>query len=445
MAVRGEITDPAPTESIGEALVQAPKSGGLYGWVVVATLCVVYSFNYLDRQFLSVLAEPVKHALHLTDTQLGLLTGLMFALFYTAFGIPVAALADRSHRTRIIAGACALWSLFTAACGLAGNFASLAAARIGVGVGEAGGSPPAYSIISDYFAPASRGRALAVYALGVPLGSMFGAASGGWIAAHFGWRAAFMALGAAGLVLAPLVLLIVREPVRGRLDGSGPVLARPRFVAAIAAFLGRPKLLFTALAAGLTAFVGYGAQNWTPAFLMREKGMSLEQVALWYSLTIGIAGVTGTWLSGVLVDWLGARRPAAYALAPGFAILICLPFFLGVLYAPSWPVALGFVGATSVLAIMYLPAALAVIQNAVPAAQRATSGAFLLFILNLIGLGGGPLYVGLLSDRFRPQFGVHALQHGLFWLGPIFVLAFLCQLVAAWYMEREAKAAQTSD
>ncbi len=419
----------------------APKSGGAYAWVVVAMLCVVYSFNYLDRQFLSVLAEPVKHALHLSDTQLGLLTGPMFAFFYTAFGIPVATMADRGHRTRIIAGACALWSLFTACCGLAGSFATLALFRMGVGVGEAGGSPPAYSIISDYFAPASRGRALAIYSLGVPLGSMFGAASGGWIAAHFGWRAAFLTLGAVGLLLAPVVLGVVREPERGRLDGPASALARPRVLAAIGAFLGRPKLLFTALAAGLTAFVGYAAQNWAAAFLMREKGMSLEQVALWYSLTIGISGVAGTWLSGFLVDRLGQRRPSAYALAPGIAILLCLPFFLGYVFVPGWPAALAFVLAISLLQIMYLPAALAVVQNSVPAAQRATSGAFLLFVLNLIGLGGGPFYVGLLSDHFRPRLGVHALQAALIWLGPFFVLAFICQVAAGYFMEREAAAA----
>ena len=413
------------------------RSGGYYRWVVVATLCVVYSFNYLDRQFLSVLAEPVKRSLHLSDTQLGLLTGLMFALFYTAFGIPVAALADRSHRTRIIAGACALWSLFTAACGFAGSFTTLAIARIGVGVGEAGGSPPAYSIIADYFAPAHRGRALAVYSLGVPLGSMFGAATGGWIAARFGWRAAFVSLGIAGLLLAPLVLAVVREPVRGRLDGSASLAARPSIFTAIGAFLGRPKLLLTAIAAGLTAFVGYAAQSWAPAFLMREKGMTLGEVALWYSLTIGISGVVGTWLSGVLVDRLGARRPAAYALIPGAAILLCLPFFLGFVFAPGWQAAIGFVGATSVLGIVYLPAALAVIQNSVPATQRATSGALLLFVLNLIGLGGGPLFVGALSDHFRPRFGVHALQLALLALGPVFVLAFICQLAAAWFMQRE--------
>jgi predicted MFS family arabinose efflux permease len=429
---RDQTAPPAP--------LTPPQSGGLYGWVVVATLCVVYSFNYLDRQFLSVLAEPVKRELHLSDAQLGLLTGPAFALFYTAFGIPVASLADRGHRTRIIAGACALWSLFTACCGLAGSFATLALFRIGVGVGEAGGSPPAYSIISDYFPPASRGRALAVYSLGVPIGSMFGAASGGLIAAHYGWRAAFLALGAMGLILAPIILAVVREPRRGRLDGAAPLLARPSFVAAIGAFLGRPKLLFTALAAGLTAFVGYAAQIWGPAFLMREKGMTLEQVALWYSLAIGISGVTGTWLSGFLVDRLGARRPSAYALAPGIAILICLPFFLGYVFAPGWPAALAFVMAISLLQIMYLPAALAVVQNSVPASQRVTSGAFLLFVLNLIGLGGGPPFVGFLSDHFRPRLGVHALQAALVWLGPIFILAFVCQLAAAYFMEREARA-----
>ncbi len=411
-----------------------------YAYLVVGVLAVAYTFNFLDRQFLSVLAEPVKRDLHLTDTQLGLLTGLMFALFYTAFGIPVAALADRSNRVRIIAVACGLWSLCTAACGFAGGFVTLAAARIGVGVGEAGGSPPSYSIISDYFPPRRRGVALALYSLGVPFGTLFGAASGGWIAANFGWRAAFITLGVVGLALAPAVLLIVREPRRGRLDpGFAAGAPRASVLSAATAFVRRPALGFTALSAGLTAFVGYALLNWTPAFLMREKGMSLTEIAVWYSTVSGLTTAVGTWLSGFLIDRLGKRRPAAYALVPGVAVLLAAPFLPAVIHAHGWRTALAFVIGPSVLLIAYLPAALAVIQNGVAPAQRAVSGSILLFVLNLIGLGGGPLFVGVLSDHYKPRLGQHALSAALMDLLPVYVLAFLSQLAAAWFLEREAR------
>ncbi|MBV8681725.1 MAG: MFS transporter [Caulobacteraceae bacterium] len=417
---------------------------GRYAYLVAGTLAVAYTCNFLDRQFLSVLAEPVKRDLHLTDTQLGLLTGLMFALFYTAFGIPVAVLADRSNRVRIVAAACTLWSLFTAACGFAGSFVVLAAARIGVGVGEAGGSPPSYSILSDYFPPHRRGRALALYSLGVPFGSLFGAASGGWIAAHFGWRTAFKALGASGLLLAPLILLVVREPRRGRLDPPG-AMSRPRasVASAMLAFVRKPALGLTALSAGLTAFVGYALLNWTPAFLIREKGMTLIEIAVWYSTVSGLTTAAGTWLAGWLVDRLGPARPAAYALVPGFCMLLALPFLPAMIGAHDWRTALAFVVGPSLLIITYLPAALAVIQNGVEPAQRAVAGSILLFILNLIGLGGGPLFVGAISDHLKPRFGEHALMHALLWLAPFYVLTFLCQLAAAWFLERDHTARRT--
>jgi MFS family permease len=414
-----------------------------YAYVVAATLMVTYTFNFLDRQFLSVLAEPVKHDLRLSDTQLGLLTGLAFALFYTFFGIAVAALADRTSRVRIIAIAIALWSLCTAACGFAGGFATLAAARIGVGVGEAGGSPPSYSIISDYFPPRRRGGALALYSLGVPFGTLFGAASGGWIAAQWGWRTAFVALGVVGLVLSPLVLLIVREPVRGRLDaGFDAAAPKASVVSAVISFARKPALVLTAVSAGLTAFLGYALLNWIPAFLMRDKGMSLTEIAVWYSTVSGLTSAAGTWLSGFLVDRLGARRPAAYALVPGIAILLALPFLPAIVHAHGWRIALAFVAGPSVLQIIYLPAALAVIQNGVAPAQRAVSGSILLFILNLIGLGGGPLFVGMMSDHYRPRLGEHALGAALMALAPVYVIAFVTQLAAAWFLERDAMTAR---
>ena len=444
---------PAPLNA-AEATVH-PDKVSRYSYVVAAALSVVYVFNFLDRQFLTVLQEPVKAELHLSDSQLGMLTGLAFALFYTVCGIPIAAMADRSSRVRIITLASATWSVFTAACGFAGSFAMLMAARIGVAVGEAGGSPPSYSIISDYFPPRKRATALAIYSLGVPLGSMFGTMTGGFIAAAFGWRAAFWTLGAVGLLLTPLIPIIVKEPVRGGYDSKpDPAIeARepaPNMFKAIGFFIGSPALMLTAISAGLSAFVGYGMLNWNPSFLIRVKGMTLPQVALYYALFTGIANVAGTFLSGLIVDRLGKRSAAWYAWAPGIWILCSAPFMWGAANAPSWPIALAFLCGPALLNNTYLAPALAVIQNGVPTRARGTSGAFLLFILNLVGLGGGPLFVGIMSDSLKPGYiaagmsaaaaGGEALKVAMLWLTPFFVLAFLCQLAAAHYLRRDERA-----
>ncbi len=313
------------------------------------SLCVVYTFNFLDRQFLSILAEPVKHALLLSDTQLGMLTGLMFALFYTMFGIPVAALADRYNRVRIVSIACGLWSAFTGACGLATGFASLAIARMGVGVGEAGGAAPSYSIISDYFPPAgTRGRPGDLLA-GVPIGTMLGAASGGWIAAHYGWRTAFLVLGVAGLVLAPLIPLVVREPARGRLDPPRGDQPPASVITTIEVFVRSPTLVLTACSAGLTAVLIYGLLSWMPAYLIREQGMSLSQIASSYSVVAGVTIGIGTLAGGYVVDAVAPRRPFLYALLPGSAVLLGLPFLFGLAQAQTWSVALLFMAGPYVL------------------------------------------------------------------------------------------------
>jgi predicted MFS family arabinose efflux permease len=410
-----------------------------YRYVVAASLCVVYTCNFLDRQFLAILAEPVKHSLHLTDTQLGLLTGLMFALFYTIFGIPVAALADRYNRVRIVALACGLWSFCSAACGFAAGFASLAIARMGVGVGEAGGAAPSYSIISDYFPPEKRGVGLAIFSLGVPFGTMLGAASGGWIAAHYGWRMAFFVLGGAGVLLAPLIPLIVREPARGRLDVSrsapGSTAPAASVFTAIKVFVRTPTLVLTACAAGLTAVIIYGLLSWMPAYLIREEGMSLSQIATSYSLVAGATIGIGTLVGGYLVDKVAPRRPALYALLPGTFVLLGLPFLFGVTAARSGPMALLFMAGPYILANTYLAPALTVIQNSVAPSQRSAAGAIFLFVLNIIGLGCGPLLIGIASDWFAPTYGVHALRMALLCLAPVFVLVFLVQLAAAWTLK----------
>lgn len=425
----------------------APAKVSKYRYYVLAALLVVYTLNFLDRQFLTVLQEPVKKSLHLKDAEMGALTGLVFALFYTVIGIPVGMLADRVNRKNVITGAMTIWSLFTAACGFATSFVTLAIPRMGVGVGEAGGSPPSYSIVSDYFPPRQRGTALAIFSLGVPFGTMFGAMSGGFIAAQFGWQTAFKALGVVGLIIAPIFYFTVREPKRGTFEGgSSPHAGNP--FAAIGLFFGRPMLALTALSCGLTAFVGYGMLNWVPSLLIRAKGMSLPQIALYYGLMSGITGAIGTFSSGWLVDKLGHMRPRAYAMVPAFSILLSMPFLIAAVYAPGWPLALTLLAGPALLNNMYLAPALAVVQNNVPPHQRVVSGALLLFILNLIGLGGGPLFVGAMSDYFK---STHAdlpnaqalalgLQQGLLCLIPFFILAFLCQCVAGHFIAKEARA-----
>jgi len=410
--------------------------GGRYRYGVAISLCVVYTFNFLDRQFLSILAEPVKRALVLTDTQLGMLTGLMFALFYTLFGIPVSALADRYNRVRIVAIACGLWSAFTGACGLATGFASLAIARMGVGVGEAGGAAPSYSIISDYFRPEERGVGLAIFSLGVPIGTMLGAASGGWIAAHYGWRTAFLVLGAAGLVLAPIIPLVVREPARGRLDPPRDTQPAASILTTINVFVRSPRLVLTACSAGLTAVLIYGLLSWMPAYLIREQGMSLPQIASSYSVVAGITIGIGTLVGGYVVDAVAPRRPYLYALLPGSAALLGLPFLFGIVHAQNWVNTLEFMAGPYVLLNCYLAPALTVIQNGVAANQRAAAGAIFLFVLNIIGLGCGPLLIGMASDHFAPEYGTHALRMALLCLAPVFVLVFLVQLAAAWSLRK---------
>jgi predicted MFS family arabinose efflux permease len=423
----------------------AQGKASTYSYVVVGILAVVYTFNFLDRQLMSILQESIRAELHLSDTQLGMVTGLAFALVYTFLGIPIAWLADRTHRVRIIAAACAIWSLFSAACGLATSFPMLALARLGVGLGEAGGSPPSYSVIADYFPPQRRGVGLAIYSLGVPMGTMFGSGVGAWIDRTWGWRVAFFAVGAPGVILALLVLILVREPARGRFDAKAPGADNHApglpLLTTIGLFFSNRTLALTALSSGLTAFIGYALLNWSPSFLIRVRHMSREEIALYYSLLVGFTGAVGTFSSGWLVDRLGRMNRRAYALVPMTAVALSLPFFMLYVWAPSWPLAMVFLAIPALLLNAYLAPALTVVQNAVAPAQRGASSALLLFILNLIGLGGGPVFVGWMSDFFKPAHGVMSLQLALYALAPFFVLCVLAHYAASRSIARDARLA----
>jgi MFS family permease len=425
------------------------KTASGYRYVVVWLLVIVYTLNFLDRQLVSVLAEPIRKDLRLTDTQLGMLGGIYFAAFYTFFGIPVGWLADRTKRIWIMSGACALWSLFTMGCGMATNFLQLAIMRMGVGIGEAGGSPPSYSLISDYFPPKERGTGLAIYSLGVPLGSMLGAAIGAGIAAQYGWRAAFLAVGAPGVLMALVILFVIREPKRGGLDafngGKTEHEPPPPLLTAVGGFFANRTLLLTAISSGLSAFVGYAGLNWNVPFLMRVKGMSLGEVAAYYSLVLGVTGVIGTFMAGWLADKLGHRDRRWYAWIPAAAFTITIPFWGLILWAPSWQLTLLFIAVPALLNNMYLAPALAVVQNAVPPARRTISGATLLFVLNLVGLGGGPLFVGRISDLAKPEWGDRSLVVGFAALIPVVVITILAHLAAAASIARDKRLAVVED
>lgn len=400
---------------------------GAYPMVVLAVLILAYTFNFLDRQILGILAGAIKKDLGLTDSQLGLMGGLAFALFYTGLGIPIAALADRSSRTWIMTGALTLWSGFTAACGLATGFWSLFLCRMGVGVGEAGGVAPAYSLISDYFPAAQRARALAAYSFGIPLGSALGILFGGLIAHAVDWRAAFLAVGLAGVVLAPIFRLIVREPPRGETEGARPI-PEPGGVRRLMA---KRSFWLISLGAAASSVCGYGVAFWLPSFFERSLGMGLVDRSLFLGAMTLVGGVIGVWAGGVLGDRLGRARPEAYLLIPAVAFVIALPCFVLAVQATSlWLAFLLFLIPTG-LNLVWLGPVITAVQHLVPAAQRSVASACFLFVNNLIGLGLGTWYFGAVSDALSPRLGAESLRYAIYsGLGFYLVSAVLFVLAA---------------
>jgi MFS family permease len=401
--------------------------------------------NFLDRQIVSILGKQISAELHLTKTQFGYLGGTFFALTYTTFGIGVAYIADRTHRTWVIAFACAVWSVFTALCGTATSFVQILLYRMGVGFGEAGGSPPSYSLVSDYFPADKRGTGLAIYSLGVPLGSMIGAFAGGKIAVAYGWRMAFFAVGAPGIVLAVLLLLLgARAEARGprRLRrGRERASAAPAAVQRHRRLLRQPHPGADRRLQRLSAFVGYAGLVWNPQFLENVKHMSESDVATWYALVLGVTGIIGTFGAGWLVDRLSHRDRRWFAWVPAIAFALSIPFWFGLLWAPTWQLAILFLAGPALLNNMYLSPALTVAQNAVPPARRTITGAILLFVLNLVGLGAGPVYVGWVADRMAPAHGENALAYGYAAVIPFVGVTILAHIAASISIARDKRLA----
>ncbi|TGX55782.1 MFS transporter [Sphingomonas gei] len=416
--------------------------GGKRGFVL-GMLCFIYVLNFLDRQLVSILAKPIQDSLQISDSQLGYITGFYFALFYCFIAIPVGWLADRTNRVKILSLACGLWSGATIACGMAGTYGQLVAARMAVGIGEAGGVPPSYAIISDSFPRERRGTAMGIFNLGPPLGSALGVAFGASLAAAYDWRVPFYLVGAIGVITAVLVYFLVPEPPRGRFDPAPISAAQARsgqsFGRAIAGFFENRVLALAALASGAANFITYGLSNFATLFLMREKGMTLDQVAIWYALAVGVGMGTGIFVSGKLVDRFAARNKAAYGTIPAASLVIALPFFLGFAAADRWEIALALLFVPLFLNSFFLPATVTFVQGEVDPGARVISGALLLLVMNLVGLGLGPTFVGMASDFFRPEYGGHSLQMAFYAMAPMYLIAALLFLWLARLIKRRGQ------
>jgi MFS family permease len=396
-------------------------------------LCFVYVVNFLSRQLPSILAKPIQDTLHLSDGQLGRMGGLYFALFYCCISIPVGWLADKTNRSRVLAAACAIWSAATMCCGVAANWPQFLVAYMVVGFGEAGGVPPSYSIISDYFPPGRRGTALGLFNVGPPIGAALGIAFGASIAAAFSWRYAFLFLGAIGLFAVIGVLLLVAEPRRGGLDRIADQMAAgdAGFRQTLAMFFSRPSLILAALGGGATQFITYGLGNFTALFLMREKGMALHEIAVYYALAVAI-GMGGSMLvAGRVIDRFTRRWREAYALVPAASLALAIPFYLTFVWTSSWRLGLLFLMVTMFLNYFYLSSTVTLVQEEVRPDQRVMSGALLLLVMNLIGLGLGPTCVGAASDFFHASHPQHPLQIALSTLAPFYVVAIMLFLKLA--------------
>lgn len=399
--------------------------------IVLALLLLAYIFNFLDRQILGILAGPIITELKLTDAEFGAIGGIAFAILYSVLGVPLAMLADRTSRSRVIAGAVAVWSAFTALCGTATSFGQLFFYRLGVGVGEAGGVAPAYALIADYFPPQRRARALAIFSLGIPLGLAAGTLIGAYLASWISWRAAFLVMGVAGLILAPIMLIFVRDLPRPA--ATAPLPLRSTF-----AIIGRkPTFWLMAAAASCSSLAGYGLALWTPSVLERSFGFSLIERGQFLASIFLIGGTTGVFLGGWLADRLGQGDRRWYGRLPALAWLITAPTFAVGLMTQNlwlaWPLLL----IPNALNILWLGPVTTAVQHLVPQPMRSTASASFLLLNNLIGLGIGPMLIGALSDLFKERFGTEALRYAAVSVVGFYLVAALLMLLAVRRMRED--------
>jgi MFS family permease len=415
------------TDQVVERVSAPARAGGLSRHYALFILTLAYTSSHVDRGIVNILMQPIKNEFHVSDTLLGLMSGLFFALFYATLGVPIAMWADRGNRRNIIALAVTVWSGMTAACGLAGTFSHLLLARMGVGIGEAGSSPPSHSMISDLYPKEQRSFAMAFYSVGVYAGAMIGLVLGGYVVQNYGWRTTFFVVGLPGLLIAFLVRFTIKEPKRGEADGlehkiealegaRGALLVR--YLTGLWAVF---KHLWSTRSArhiiiGLTlvSFVGYGGLIFGPSFFARSLGMKPAEIGLFFGVTAGFVGGFGALLGGFLADRLSKRDMRWNAWVIAVAKLVGMPLFIIFYFSSDLTIMMPVYILSSVLGAFYLGPSFAMIQSLTPLHMRALASAVMLFVLNFIALGFGPLTVGAISDLLEPTFGIESLRWALF-------------------------------
>lgn len=410
----------------------AVRSGGLAitnPKIMLFALLLVYILNFLDRQIVNILAEPIKGELGLSDTQLGLLAGPAFAVFYAVLGIPIARYADnaKTNRVWLISICLAVWSGMTAICGFAQNFAQLALARIGVGVGEAGCTPAAHSLIADSVPAEKRSSAIAFFGLGIPIGGLLGLIIGGIVNDQYGWRIALMLVGMPGILLAFLLPLLIRDPRRCADSAhfntaESPVKAKLSIKDAVREVFASKAYLYVFIAASFTAFLSYGKGLWTISFFIRSHGLSTTEAGLAMAVALGISGIIGTWLGGKMADVFGKRDKRHILTMPAIGMAIAAPILFAGYWAEDWRIAVALLILPTILNSAYYGPAYGCVQGLVRPEARAIAASLVVFGQNLIGLGMGPLLFGMLSDWLQPMAGDESVRwvlYGAAWLGLI--------------------------
>ena len=403
----------------------------MYRWYVLGVLMIVYAFSFMDRQIVSILLEDLRAEFLLTDTQLGLLSGIAFALFYATLGVPIARYADRANRVRIVSIAITVWSLMTAVCGMAGSFWQLFLARVGVGIGEAGGGPPSHSIVSDYFDATQRSIAMSIYSMGPTVGTFIGLAAGGWVAQEYGWRWAFASVGLPGVILAAILYTTVREPVRGGMDATPPADNKDGFMATVRLLIQNRVWLWNMLGHTFAIFVGYGFSSWKPALYLRQFDLSQAEVGALLGTMGLLVGVPGLLIGGLLGDRLIARSRRLTLYCIGFATLLTIPFYGIGLMADGWLSTTILLGIGLVFYQLGYGTSISIGMSAVAPHQRALAASFGFLTANLLGLGVGPLLVGAISDAATASFGDRSLAFALGVCLITLVIAFGCFVAAA--------------
>lgn len=412
-----------------------------YAYFSLALLFLVSFFNYMDRYMLAVLLPSIKEDLNLSDTQIGFITGFAFTIVYASFGIPIARLADRHSRRVIVSLALSFWSLMTAACGLAQSFIQLTLARVLVGLGEAGASPPSHSLIADYFPIQKRAMALGIYSLGAPVGILIGFMLGGWLTELYSWRVALFVVGLPGLLLAVVLFFKLKEPPRGHSDGiTGPV-EMDSLLRVCGVLAKSPTFMLVSVATGFYTILWLGVVQWLPSFFDRTHGMSASELSTGLALILGISQLIGMLIAGYVSDYFGKRDLRWYVWVPGLGILISTPLFLITFLTTNSTVALLSLFVPFMLGVMQGPPSFAVIQGVAGLHMRAMAAAVYLMLVNLIGGGIGPQAIGILSDLWSADYGEDSLRYALLAVALVSgTIAALLYFVAARFIRNEFKA-----